>query len=704
MLTASKIYPALVPSWIWHPNRAKQKQIRLNKLFKLEKDTEGLELFLACTGAAEAEIDGKRVGILEDHPRHGTMFTKLEVPFNLTKGQHTLSISVSCSEPMPVVPISIHLFDRSVGCIAYLQGDGLWIVTDQTWSAGDQPAEVVCRLGEEPYGDLDNGPDWFVAGGYGDMTTEPVTQINLLSSKGMNIALTDSSIELTGKAETDFRFEAERSERHLFYHLLKQNEWKIFRTAQNQTDLSSTPQAIIDLTEELNVRFRLRNRGDQPLSLLMNGAESLHELEHYDSCITEYIQLPGYGEFVTLPQGMRYVQVFVGGAPGQDIRIEIDCEAVGVPLAQIGSIQTNLPVLDQIFEVSAHTNKVCHQVGLWDGIKRDRLNWAYDFYMAGKADYMLWDDYTILKRAIHELGRTPYGYWMNSIPSYTLWWVIGMWEYYLHTADKTFVLEMKEYLQTHVKWVEDNVDKQTGRFFNPSQAFIEWVPMNEQESWACLNAILKLMKSSVQSLTSFVPELEIHADWPDPVFDEDEFLQDDSALITPLIGIVCGYISEESAMRFLDYYKVQDPITPLSAYWLAECYSKYGRHQEAWEVIEEVWGTMLKDGATTFWESVVMSPQSDYHDSQTTYTNYNSYRMSLCHSWASTPVTWISKFLLGVQPAEPGYASVHFQPNAVIGLTECKGTVSTPRGPLAVEWRLNEGVMEKSMHFVKEKI
>ncbi|MCQ6562137.1 alpha-L-rhamnosidase C-terminal domain-containing protein [Paenibacillus mendelii] len=702
MLTASKVNPALVPSWIWHPERADLKQIQLSKTFHLESDLEGLELSLACTGAADAAIDGVSFGSLEDHPRHGTMFTKLTVPFKLSKGEHTISISVSCSQPMPVVPISIHLVNRTVGCIAYLQGEGLWLVTDATWRAGDRNADVVCLLGEEPYGDLDHGAEWFVAGGYGDMTTEPVQQISELSSSRLNIEIRDSLIELKGKAEVDFHFEAERNERHLFYHLLKQNEWKIFRTAQNQTDLSSTPTAVIDLNKELNVRFRLRNHNGQPLSLLLNGAESLHELEHYDSCITEYIQIPGNGEYVTLPQGMRYVQIFVGGASGQDIEMEIECEAVGVPLEQIGSIQTNLPVLDQIFEVSAHTNKVCHQVGLWDGIKRDRLNWAYDFYMAGKADYMLWDDYTILKRAIGELGDTPYGYWMNSIPSYTLWWVIGMWEYYLHTGDKAFVLEMKGNLQTHVKWVEDNVDKQTGHFYNPSQAFIEWVPMNEQESWACLNAILKLMKSSVQSLVAYVPELELNTDWPDPVFDEEVFLQDDSALITPLIGILCGYVSDERAIRFLDGYQVQDPITPLSAYWLAECYSKYERHQEAWEVIAKVWGSMLNDGATTFWESVVMSPQSDYHDSQTTYTNYNSYRMSLCHSWASTPVTWISKFLIGVQPAKPGYEEIHFQPNAIQGLTECQGTISTPRGPLAVEWNLKDGVMEKTMHFVNE--
>ncbi|HEY0827205.1 MAG TPA: alpha-L-rhamnosidase C-terminal domain-containing protein, partial [Bacilli bacterium] len=163
-----------------------------------------------------------------------------------------------------------------------------------------------------------------------------------------------------------------------------------------------------------------------------------------------------------------------------------------------------------------------------------------------------------------------------------------------------------------------------------------------------------------------------------------------------------GYVSNNRSMEFLDAYQLKDPLTPISAFWLAECYSKYGKHEQAWHVISTVWGKMLSEDATTFWESVVLSPQSDYHDSQTTYTSYESYRMSLCHSWASTPPQWISRYVLGVGPLEPGYERISFSPNAIGGLTQCSGTISTPLGPINVEWKLREdGTMDAKIDMPK---
>ena len=90
-------------------------------------------------------------------------------------------------------------------------------------------------------------------------------------------------------------------------------------------------------------------------------------------------------------------------------------EATGAALNQAGTADGQRPYA-RIYDVSVHTSRVCHQIGLWDGIKRDRLNWAYDIYLAAKTEYSLWDDYSVLKRSLRELGRTPYGYWMNNLP------------------------------------------------------------------------------------------------------------------------------------------------------------------------------------------------------------------------------------------------------------------------------------------------
>ena len=79
----------------------------------------------------------------------------------------------------------------------------------------------------------------------------------------------------------------------------------------------------------------------------------------------------------------------------------------------------------------------------------------------------------------------------------------------------------------------------------------------------------------------------------------------------------------------------------------------------------------------------------------TTYTAYDSYRMSLCHSWSSTPVVWIARYVLGIRALEPGYARIAFEPHA-IGAHGRTGVIPSPRGLIKVEWKLEHGRMIKS--------
>jgi len=59
---------------------------------------------------------------------------------------------------------------------------------------------------------------------------------------------------------------------------------------------------------------------------------------------------------------------------------------------------------------------------------------------------------------------------------------------------------------------------------------------------------------------------------------------------------------------------------------------------------------------------------------------------SRCHGWSSTPTRDLIVHVLGIEPAEPGYASVRVNP--VLGDLEwATATVPTPHGPVTVEAR-----------------
>ena len=57
-----------------------------------------------------------------------------------------------------------------------------------------------------------------------------------------------------------------------------------------------------------------------------------------------------------------------------------------------------------------------------------------------------------------------------------------------------------------------------------------------------------------------------------------------------------------------------------------------------------------------------------------------------CHGWSSTPTADLVRFVLGITPAEPGYASVRVAPN-LGDLEWARATVPTPHGPITVEAR-----------------
>jgi len=162
---------------------------------------------------------------------------------------------------------------------------------------------------------------------------------------------------------------------------------------------------------------------------------------------------------------------------------------------------------------------------------------------------------------------------------------------------------------------------------------------------------------------------------------------DSEAVITKVLGILSGYISYDNALSFLRSYQLADPISPCSAYLLACLYADFDMPDKGLSIIKTLWGGMLDQGATTFWEAIKCDyPEKDFHKHLTTYTAYGSYRMSLCHAWSSTPAEWFTRVFLGVNPVEPGYRKVEIAIWAPDNMNLCEGTIPTPFGNIHVSW------------------
>ena len=99
----------------------------------------------------------------------------------------------------------------------------------------------------------------------------------------------------------------------------------------------------------------------------------------------------------------------------------------------------------------------------------------------------------------------------------------------------------------------------------------------------------------------------------------------------------------------------------------------------ALELMRLTWAQMVKPAGPfftgTLWEKLGQNGQ---------ITDSNA---SLAHGWATAPVSALSSYVLGVQPASPGYRTWTIAPQTG-GLAWAQGKVPTPAGPIVSRWKM----------------
>ena len=88
--------------------------------------------------------------------------------------------------------------------------------------------------------------------------------------------------------------------------------------------------------------------------------------------------------------------------------------------------------------------------------------------------------------------------------------------------------------------------------------------------------------------------------------------------------------------------------------------------------INNDWGSMLYNGATSFWET--LKGQADF-----------SYAGSLCHGWSAIPAYLFQRYLLGVKPLSSGFETFQVTPLLSV-MDSASGMIPTPYGKIKISW------------------
>lgn len=362
-----------------------------------------------------------------------------------------------------------------------------------------------------------------------------------------------------------------------------------------------------------------------------------------------------------------------------------------------------------------------------DGAKRDRLIWTAGLSPAGAAQYMSVYNTDAVRDSLLSLGKLQRkdGY----IPAcsqtnlltkiggslfgdYVAWWIITLYQYYLHTADRETIRELFPVVKRALSYLHSQTRgglfRQTPfngcewcfsiwRQGRPSYtnivyywalncaSFLAYELGEDEFSTGCVSRAYRLGEAVFRELWNSQKGVFI-----DTTENGKRVPQDANCL-----SIVSGLVSEpEEVIRILDYIRgtmwepwgsvnVDVPylrhissaliphnrkVVPFMNNFEVLARFMAQDNRNAVELIRRCWGNMVEnEPGSTFWEWVGNGGKVDIHP------------VSLCHSWSAGVAALLSKFVLGVRPAGVGYIKFRFDPRCE-GLDWVEGRLPTPYG------------------------
>jgi alpha-L-rhamnosidase len=371
--------------------------------------------------------------------------------------------------------------------------------------------------------------------------------------------------------------------------------------------------------------------------------------------------------------------------------------------------------LDQIWQVGAHTVRCCSEDTYTDCPTYEQTFWVGDARNEALVDLVANGDPRLssnsLRVAARSLDRSPLvesqvpSGWRNVLPAWSFLWMRWAREHFELTGDVALVRELLPWLDRNVDGIESGLSPR-GLYARRGWNLFDWAkldtpPDGEVTHVSCL-AVLALRDSA--AMAASIDARREASRW--------------SALADRIGAAVDAHLWDEARGAYVDCVHAGGRVSttfsqqtqtaafiagvPASAERLARCrdamlhapagfvtagspffmffllegLAKLGRWDELVGTIRDYWGKQIDAGATTFWET--------YAPGEPRLTR------SHCHGWSAAPTYFLTRYVLGVSPARPGYASVLVEPRPAGGVTWARGRVPTPRGAVGCDWSLND--------------
>ncbi len=422
--------------------------------------------------------------------------------------------------------------------------------------------------------------------------------------------------------------------------------------------------------------------------------ESVSEMENsnpvYAEQSADLVQIAPDRWRTPLPLAFRYAAV-------EPATARVSAQASFAPVWYRGAFHAD-PELDAIWMRAAYTLRLCMHPFILDGIKRDRLPWLGDLAISLMADAYVFADPAPVRRTLAALGRAGIKrQHLNGIVDYTLWYFICHDQYQRFFADRPFL----EAQYPEIREILDDLlciaDARGGLL--PDQdgwCFIDWCDSMAKATalqmlfhWALASAacLADRVGDAATSTRCRARAAALRDTLLATAFDAEAGLffatpgKPDSGLLRHpnFLAVLSGVADAKLAASIAGELATRDlPATGTPYMAALECLALHrgGRSAEAIAEIRRIWGGMLKQGATTFFEAW----REGETETEALAFYGRPFGRSLCHAWSSAPAALLPIIVFGCEPAADGWTSYAFAERSP--LREACATV--PAGSAAI--------------------
>lgn len=485
------------------------------------------------------------------------------------------------------------------------------------------------------------------------------------------------------------------------------NDQNLFRFISTEVN---KPGILLDYGKEIHggVKISMGIRPSKtPLKLRLRFGESVGEamsdIGGKQNATNEHslrdfiVEVPWLGSIEVGETGFRFLRVDVVEANENAPIKSIDAAFIYRDIPYLGSFESSDTRLNEIWLTGAYTVHLNMQNYLWDGIKRDRLVWVGDMHPEVMTINTVFGANDIVPKSL-DLARDqhPLPQWMNTISSYSMWWILIHKSWYDYHGNLEYLKEQETYMTALLDQLSTFIDKDNKEILNGGR-FLDW-PTSEKPKavHAGLQAMMVMtfeagseMMATLGNETLQKKYLKISKDLRKHQPEGNTTKQ--AAALMSMANLVDAKKTNTEVLK-------QDGVERMSTfygYYILEAMAKAGDYDGALKVIRDYWGGMLDLGATTFWEDfdvldvanssridkVVPDGKFDIHGDFGEYC-YVGYRHSLCHGWASGPTPWLTQYVLGINVMDGG-ETVKITPH-LGDLNFAKGTFPSKYGILKV--------------------